>query len=151
MRNFSSASSTIIAILLSVVLLFLLHFESIYLGPIKVSHLWKGALLVYLLFVFIQKDKIKPYIYGPLLLLSIMQLVNIELINNPLNSITLFASTLILPLIGMYAFKFSPKQLQNSLLYFSSFFILCFLPYVLGLLTSLAEGYDLTIYGEGLS
>lgn len=145
MRNFSSA---IITILLSVVLLFLFHFESLYLGPIKVSHLWKGSLLVYLLFVLIQKGKIKPYIYGPLLLLSIMQLVNIELINNPLNSITLFSTTFILPLIGMYAFKFSPKQLQKSLLFFSSFFILCFLPYVLGLLTSLEEGYDLTKYSD---
>ncbi len=147
MRNFSSASSAIITILLSVVLLFLFHFESLYLGPIKVSHLWKGSLLVYLLFVLLQKGKVKPYIYGPLILLSIMQLVNVELINNPVNSVILFATALILPLIGMYAFKFSPKQLQKTLLFFSSFFILCFIPYVLGLLTSLVEGYDLTIYG----
>lgn len=145
MRIFSSA---IITILLSVVLLFLIHFESLYLGPIKISHLWKGSLLVYLLFVLIQKGKIKPYFYGPLLLLSIMQLVNIELINNPLNSITLFATTLILPLIGMYAFKFSPKQLQKSLLYFSSFFILSFVPYQIGLLSSLGRVYELLSYGS---
>ena len=148
MRNFSSASSAIIAILLSVVLLFLFHFESLYLGPIRISHLWKGSLLVYLLFVLIQKGKIKPYFYGPLLLLSIMQLVNIELINNPLNSITLFATTLTLPLIGMYAFKFSPKQLQKSLLYFSSFFILSFVPYQIGLLSSLGRAYELIGYGS---
>jgi len=141
-------SSPIITLLLSVVLLFLFHFESLYLGPIKVSHLWKGSLLVYLLFVLIQKGKIKPYFYGPLLLLSIMQLVNIELINNPLNSITLFATTLILPLIGMYAFKFSPKQLQKSLLYFSSFFILSFVPYQIGLLSSLGRVYELIGYGS---
>jgi len=141
-------SSSIITILLSVVLLFLIHFESLYLGPIKVSHLWKGSLLVYLLFVLIQKGKIKPYFYGPLLLLSIMQLVNIELINNPLNSITLFATTLIFPLIGMYAFKFSPKQLQKSLLYFSSFFILSFVPYQIGLLSSLGRVYELLGYGS---
>jgi len=144
-RNISSA---IITILLSVVLLFLFHFESLYLGPIKISHLWKGSLLVYLLFVLIQKGKIKPYFYGPLLLLSIMQLVNIELINNPLNSITLFATTLILPLIGMYAFKFSPKQLQKSLLYFSSFFILSFVPYQIGLLSSLGSAYELLSFGS---
>jgi len=146
MRIFSSA---IITILLSVVLLCLFHFESLYLGPIKISHLWKGSLLFYLLFVLILKAKIKPYIYGPLLLLSIMQLVNIEIINNPLNSITLFATTIILPLIGMYVFKFSPKQLQNSLLYFSSFFILSFVPYQIGLLSSLGEAKDLVIYGGG--
>ncbi len=145
MRIFSSA---IITILLSVVLFLLFHFESLYLGPIKISHLWKGSLLVYLLFVLIQKGKIKPYIYGPLLLLSIMQLVNIELINNPLNSITLFATTLILPLIGMYAFKFSPKQLQKSLLYFSSFFILSFVPYQIGLLSSFGSAYELLSYGS---
>ncbi len=145
MRIFSSA---IITILLSVVLLFLFHFESLYLGPIKIAQLWKGSLLVYLLFVLIQKGKIKPYFYGPLLLLSIMQLVNIELINNPLNSITLFATTLIIPLIGMYAFKFSPKQLQKSLLYFSSFFILSFVPYQIGLLSSLGRVYDLIGYGS---
>ena len=71
-----------------------------------------------------------------------------ELINNPLNSITLFATTLILPLIGMYAFKFSPKQLQKSLLYFSSFFILSFVPYQIGLLSSLGRVYDLLGYGS---
>jgi len=145
MRNFSSA---IITILLSVVLFFLFHFETIYLGPIKVSHIWKGSVLGYLLFVLIQKGKIKPYLYGPLLLLSILQLVNRELIDNPLNAITLFATTLIIPLIGMYAFKFSPKQLQNSLLYFASFFILSFVPYKIGLLSSLGSVYELVLYGS---
>lgn len=145
MRIFFNA---IITILLSVVLLFLFHFEALSLGPIKLAELWKGSLLVYLLFVLTQKGKIKPYFYGPLLLLSIMQLVNIELINNPLNSIKLFATTLIIPLIGMYAIKFSPKQLQKSLLYFSSFFILSFVPYQIGLLSSLGSAYELLGYGS---
>ena len=134
--------------MLSIVLFFLFHFETLYLGPVKVSHIWKGSVLGYLLFVLMRTGKIKPYLYGPLLLLPILQLVNRELIDNPLNSITLFATTLIIPLIGMYSFKFSPKQLQKSLLFFSSFFIMSFVPYQIGLLSSLGSAYDLVLYGS---
>lgn len=128
-------------------LLALFHFESLHIGPLKVSHLWKGALLAYLLLVLTRGAKIKPYIYGPLLLLSIMQIFNMELVNNPFNAVLLFSTTSILPMLGMYAFRFSPEQLQKGLLFFASFFILSFVPYKLGLVSSINDGYRLSSYG----
>lgn len=135
-------------VIYGLILLFLFHFESLSVGPLKVSHLWKGALLAYLLFVLTPRGaKIKPYIYSPLLLLSVLQIFNIEIVNNPFNAVLLFSTTLILPMLGMYAFKFSPEQLQKGLLFFASFFILSFVPYKLGLLTSIGDGYKLSSYG----
>ena len=141
-------SNALTTILLSTALLFLFHFETVSIGPIKVSHLWKGIILAFLIIVIFREKKLKIIIYRPLLYLSVLQLANIELFNNPLNAILLFSITLILPLVGMYAFKFTPKQLQNSLLYFSSFFILSFVPYQLGLLSSLGSAYELINYGS---
>ncbi len=83
----------------------------------------------------------------PLLLIALMQLINVELIVNPLNAILMFGVALILPLAGMYVCRFTPKQLEKGLIFFASFFILCFIPYKLGLLTSLGDGYDLDTFG----
>ncbi len=83
----------------------------------------------------------------PLLLIALMQLINVEVIVNPLNAILMFGVVLILPLAGMYICRFTPKQLEKSLIFFASFFILCFIPYKLGLLTSLGDGYDLDSFG----
>lgn len=128
-------------------LLALFHFESLSIGPLKVSHLWKGALLAYLIIKLTRGAKIKPYIYGPLLLLSVLQIFNMEIVNNPFNAVLLFSTTIILPLLGMYAFRFSPEQLQKGLLFFASFFILSFVPYKVGLLSSIGDGYNLSSYG----
>src|SRR5690606_2999527 len=66
---------------------------------------------------------------------------------NTFNSILLFGTTLILPLLGIYTLQFTSKQISNGLLFFSSFFILSFIPYEIGLLKSIDEGYTLTSYG----
>lgn len=131
----------------SILLLLLFHFESLEIGPVKISHLWKGVLLAYLTVTLLFVRKIKTYIYSPLLLLSVLQIFNFEIVNNPFNAILLFGTTLIIPLIGMYAFRFSSLQLKSGLMFFSSFFILCFVPYKLGIISSFNEGYRLTSYG----
>lgn len=129
------------------ILLFLFHFESVQIGPLKVSHLWKGTLLFYLVFSIVRSKKINLYVYGSLFLLSIMQVLNIELINNPSNAVFLFTTTIILPLLGIYLSRFSLEQLEKGLLFFASFFILCFFPYEIGLIASLNDGYKLASYG----
>jgi hypothetical protein len=129
-------------------LLFLFHFESTSIGPVKVSHLWKGAILVYLILVIFREMKLKTFIYGPMLCISVLQLVNIELYNNPFNAILLFSTTGIIPLIGIYVLRFKPEQLKLSLMFFSSFFILSFVPYQIGLLSSLGSNYELLSFGS---
>lgn len=128
------------------ILLFLFHFETLYIGPIKISHLWKGVVLVYLLFAIIKKKQ-KAFIYKPFIWIAVLQLVNIEIINNPLNAFVIFSTTLLLPIIGIYVLKFNYNQLRKALIFFASFFILSFVPYQLGILQSLEEGYNLSAFG----
>ena len=135
-------------LLCGLILLFLFHFETVSIGPVKISHLWKGAVLAYLIFVVFRENKLKKFIYGPLLYISALQLVNIELYNNPFNAVLLFSTTVIIPLVGIYVLRFKPEQLKLGLLFFSSFFILSFVPYKLGLLTSLGSAYELLRYGS---
>ena len=130
------------------ILLFLFHFETVEIGPVKVSHLWKGIVLAYFIFVVFRESKLKTFIYGPLLCISVLQLANIELYNDPFNAVLLFSTTVIIPLIGIYVLRFKPEQLKLSLMFFSSFFILSFLPYQFGLLSSLSTGYELLSYGS---
>jgi len=135
-------------LLYGLTLLFLFHFETTSIGSVKVSHLWKGAVLAYLILVIFREMKLKTFIYGPLLCISVLQLVNIELYNNPFNAVLLFSITVIIPLIGIYVLRFKPEQLKLSLIFFSSFFILSFVPYQIGLLSSLGSVYELRGYGS---
>lgn len=127
-------------------LLFLFHFETLYIGPIKISHLWKGVVLVYLL-ISIIKNKHKTFIYKPFIWIAILQLLNIELLNNPFNAFVNFGTTLLLPVIGIYVLKLNYYQLRNALIFFSLFYIFSFIPYRLGILQSIAEGYNLSAFG----
>ena len=135
-------------LLYGLVLLFLFHFETTSIGPIKISHLWKGAILVYLILAISRQKKLNTFIYGPLLYISVLQLVNIELYNDPFNAVLLFGTTAIIPLMGIYALRFKPEQLKLSLIFFSSFFILSLIPYHFGLLSSLGSAYELLGYGS---
>ena len=135
-------------LLYGLTLLFLFHFETTSIGSVKVSHLWKGAVLAYLILVVFRKKKLKMFIYGPLLCISVLQLANIELYNNPLNAVLLFSTTVIIPLIGIYVLRFKPEQLKLGLMFFSSFFILSFVPYQIGLLSSLGISYELLGYAS---
>ncbi len=129
-------------------LLFLFHFETVAIGPVKVSHLWKGIVLANLIFVVFRENKLKMFIYGPLLCISVLQLANMELYNDPFNAVLLFSTTVIIPLIGIYVLRFKPEQLKLSLMFFSSFFILSFVPYQIELLSSLGPAQDLLGFGS---
>lgn len=133
--------------LTSFLLLAILHFETIYIGPIKVSHLWKGILLGVMLFVVTKTGKLNTRIYTPLIVLSMIQLVNVELINSPINALAASTTTLFLAITGIFVFRYSKEQLEKALIYFSVFFVVCFIPYSLGLLTSVVDGYDLSSFG----
>lgn len=124
-------------------LLLLFHFESISLGALKVSHLWKGLLLAFLMLKVTAGGKIRPFIYKPFLLLSLFILFSLEIIYNPLNAIFSFSTAVIIPLIGVYALQKSPAWNRKALHFLATFFILCFVPYELGVLSPLNEGYDI--------
>jgi len=132
----------------------LFHFESMSLGPVKVSHLWKGALLGILMVKVLSRGTIRSSVYNPLLLLVVLGLCSLELIHNPLNAIFTFLTTIIIPMIGVYTLEKEPVWCRNTLHFLAAFFILSFVPYELGLLSSLGrEGYDMaysySVDGEG--
>lgn len=128
---------------LGALLLLLFHFESISLGVLKVSHLWKGLLLGFSMVKVTAGGKIRPFIYKPFLLLSLFILLSLEIIYNPINAIFSFSTTVIIPLIGVYALQKSPAWNRRALHFLAAFFILCFVPYELGVLSPLNEGYDI--------
>lgn len=133
-------------LLIGILLLFLFHFESLSLGIVKISHLWKGVLLIYMV-VGIIGQKNNLFIYGSYIFLAILQVVNVELFDNPFNAIVNLTTTLLIPVMGIYVLRFHPSQLRSALIFFSSFFILSFIPYKLGILDSYKEGYDLESFG----
>ncbi len=135
-------------IIAGLLLLFLFHFESLSLGPLKISHLWKGGLLLFLLFYNIRNRKSLTYhIYKPLFVLAILQLLSLELVVNPFNAFLLFSTTLLLPLTAISVLRLSYQHIKLLLIFFSTFFILSFVPYKLGLLKSISQGFDLSAWG----
>jgi len=121
----------------------LFHYESASIGPLKVSHLWKGVLLGFLIVKVFIRGRIKSSLYNPFFLLVIMGLFSSEIVYNPLNAIFTFSTTVIIPLIGLYALDKDSVWCKKALHFLSAFFILCFIPYEVGLLTPLGEGYDI--------
>lgn len=141
-------------ILVSLILLFLFHFETFYLGGLKISHLWKGALVLYLLIkIFNHKGKIDYFIYKPFLLLAFLQLINYDFIIDPINAVTNFLIILLIPVIGLYILLLQPRTIKKAIIFFSSFFILSFIPYYFNILISYGTPYDLNrlgLIGTGL-
>lgn len=130
------------------VLLFVFHFESINIGPVKISHLWKGLLLVFLVHSFLKRRSFINSIYNPLFALTSLQLLSLETVINPFNAILIFFTTLLLPLLGVFFQNFSIERLKRVLIFFAAFYVLCFVPYELGVLESIKSSYDLIAFGD---
>lgn len=135
-------------LLFSLLLLLLLHFETFYIGSIKFSHLWKGILLVFLIIkIFITKQKVDYFIYKPLLFIAFLQLLNIDLFQEPIYAISNFLIFLLIPVAGLFILTLKSKTIKDSLIFFASFFILSFIPYYLNWLPSYGKAYDLDMLG----
>jgi O-antigen ligase len=132
---------------IGILLLCLLHFETLSVGRFKIAQLWKGILLIYLFIIILRKRQVNYFIYKPLILLAILQLFNSDIVQDPVTAISNFLIVLIIPIIGIYILNYNSDQLKKSIILFSSFFILSFLPYSLGILTSIESGYDLESFG----
>lgn len=116
------SQTTLRHIFLGLFLLLLFHFETISIGGVKISHLWKGLALLYISFYLIKNNKIYLFIYGSYILIAIIQLLHIDLSNGFSTPIFKFIITLFFPLTGIFLLKYNAYQLKYSLLYFSFFF-----------------------------
>lgn len=133
-------------IFLGIFIIFLFHFETQNIFGIKFSYLWKGLLLIYMI-ISISLNKFDFFIYKSFLLLAILQLLNQDIINNPSLAISNFLIILQLPVMGIFILQYNQDIIKKALIFFSSLFIFSFIPYYLGIISSLATGYDLTPYG----
>ena len=105
------SKATLKHIFFGIILLFLFHFETNEIAGIKISHLWKGLALLFILSrLFVNKFKL--FIYGPYILIAVLMLLHIDIYTNVSTSIFNFIITLFIPVIGIYALKFNSKQLK---------------------------------------
>jgi len=139
------SKKNLLAILFFSSFFLILHIETLSILGIKISYIWKFALLLYLIL------KIKyRYIwsgYYPLIALSFISLLNNDIaLDTPTAGVNLF-NILIIPLIGIHLTKFNKEKLNILATRISLFIALSFIPYALGLMESYGQAYDLENFG----
>lgn len=136
------------AIFFGLVFFIAIHFESLSVGSIKISHIWKTALLFVLFLLVFSKRRFRIFIYSPLVIFAFLQLSNYEIAYAPLNALFLFAVAMLFALIGIYIENVKTEKLEFAIVFISIFFVASFIPYELGLLESLGKQYSLAAYGS---
>jgi len=141
---------------LKLLLFYLVGFMVLYLEPINVGGLTFGVLwkLLFILVVFlpifykILHDKYMDLFAFILIVFAFKTLISYSSLENVLGTLTIFIKTLMFPLIYLY---FVQKLKSETLLFIAKHFailiIISFIPYLLGLLEPLGEGYPLYAYG----
>ena len=150
--NIGMSKAAAIRILIGLGLLGLFHFETLTLFGIKLSHLWKGLVLLLVSVMLLVPGKISFRFYWSYILIGVLQLVHVSF-DSWFNPFFKFLLTIFFPLIGILLLSMNRFYLRKLILFFSVFFVLSFLPYSMGLLHSLEDGYALEDFGgsiEGL-
>lgn len=137
--------------ILFIFIFILLYFETTPLGVVTASQLWKVFLFLYLLVVVLtHKVKVLPGFVKASYFRSIKFILNPGIYLNPLAEILDFSRYSLFPLLYHFLEIKKTKlfQIDKALIYSSIFFIVSFLPFVLGLLES--RGSQLEYY-EGFA
>ncbi len=129
----------------------LLYLEPIQIGGISFGILWKIVLMLLLFIPLIYATLKKKYI-EMFAFISIVFAFKVLLSYSSLeyivNSITIFTKTLMLPMLYLFfILKLKEGSLKFLAKHFAILIILSFIPYMLGVLTPLGEGYNLEPFG----
>lgn len=129
----------------------LLYIEPIAIGGIKISILWKILLLATISLPIIiniaTKKRIEPFVFFAILL-SIKMLFSISSFEYFNITIGIVAKNLLLPMLFLFfVLKFTSEQLIFFAKHFSILIILSFVPFILGILEPMSEGYALVGFG----
>jgi len=130
-----------------VVLWFIIYFEPINIGPLKISQIWKGVLALLILFYLTSRKF--PFFVLIGMLYSVKYLFYSHMPNDYIDAIRLTMEDLIFPIsIGFFLVYFRAKIYKlDQLIYFSIFIslflILSNIPFFFGV-ESLYEEYDLS-------
>jgi hypothetical protein len=141
---------------LKLILFYIIGFIILYLEPIPISGitfgiLWKIILIAVLFFPVLYQSFKSKYIEifaFILILFAVKILISYSSMDYIMNTFTLFFKALMLPILYLYfILKVRERTLVFLAKHFSILIIISFIPYMLGILTPLGEGYDLSAYG----
>jgi len=129
-----------------------LYLEPIAIGGLTFGILWKLILLFFIVILLIPKLKnlgnseLFIFFY---ILLAFKMLFNYSIQAYPIETITLSIKAFMFPLLYLFFFNtFTKDGLLFFLKHYAIMIILSFIPYIVGILTPMGVGYDLSIYGH---
>ncbi len=141
---------------LKLITFYLLGFTVLYLEPIAIGGLTFGILWKLILIFVLFLPVIYTVIYNKeiemfallLIIFACKTLISYTSLEYPVNTLTTFIKALMLPILYLF---FVNKVEKETLIFlakhFSILIVFSFIPYMLGLLEPLGEGYDLSAYG----
>ncbi len=129
----------------------LLYSEPLTIGSMRIGVLWKivflGTIVLPIIVYTIRRKHIELFVFFAILL-SIKMSFNMSSFEYFSNTISNVAKNLMFPMLYMFfIIKLNSKQLIYFAKHFSILIILSFVPYIIGILSPVAEGYDLSAYG----
>lgn len=114
----------------------LFYSETMQVGSMTFSQVWKMPLVVFLLFDFFQKHKHHPSFIYPALFFAVIQILNSDLFASPFFAFSRAAKYADFPLL--FAFIYSrardSRTLWSITLMVAQFFVLCTIPYLLDII-----------------
>ena len=130
----------------------ILYLEPISMGGLTFGILWKLVLMFLIVIQLLLTAKklgngeLFVFFY---MLLAFKMLFNYSIQDYPIETITLSVKTFMFPLLYLYFLNnFKKETLLFFLKHYAILIILSFVPYILGILTPMGVGYDLSIYGH---
>ncbi len=129
----------------------LLYSEPITIGGVKIGILWKIILLAAILIPvsthILKTKQIEVFVFFALLF-SLKILFSISSFENINHTIGMIAKSLLFPMLFLFfSTKLNTIQLKYIAKHFSILIILSFVPFMLGILDPMSEGYKLESYG----
>jgi len=129
----------------------ILYLEPVSIGGVTFGILWKLVLMFFITLPILhdsfRKKQIELFVFFSILF-AIKTLVSYSSFEYIVTTLTIFIKGLMLPILYLFFInKMKKETLTFIAKHFSILIILSFIPYVLGLIEPLAEGYDLSAYG----
>ncbi len=144
-------SSMLKTILFYIFIFLLLYSEPISIGGTTISILWKIIFLAVIIFptskYILETKQIEPFVLFAILL-SIKMLFSISSMEYFNHTIGIIAKNLMFPILFLlFSIRLNQAQLIYIAKHFSILIVLSFVPFILGILDPLSEGYTLKDFG----
>lgn len=137
-------------ILYLTVLFFVMYFSSVDIGPVKLSHLFKGLIvaILFLLNFFNYFSNIRKNRFAFLLLiLGFSSIINPYFFDFYFDNISYSLEILSFPLFFGFFYNYNAVEINKILKYLSFFFILTCIPIQLGFIDPIVTGRSLDLFG----